>query len=135
MSRLLFSVGSNGPSLLKVVEYGILGGLAGMPVSVVFRDFPYDLLGQLSAAVRRALPKDQVAEVWTQADVQRFRKELNTLRAVLVYSGNGKAVSANVFDWLIQHRRGGYQPLPAVISAYSRTSSESQGTSLVIQAD
>src|SRR2546430_340945 len=131
MSRRLFAVGSNGPSLLKVVEYGILGGLAGTPVSVVFRDFPSDLLGQLSAAVRRALPKDQVAEVWTKGDIQRFRKGLTTLRVILVYSGNGKTVSANVFDWLIEHRRGNSQPLPVVISAYSRNSSESHGTSLV----
>ncbi len=72
MSR---SLPHNDPPLIKLIRYGILGGLAATPVSIVFRDFPADLLSQLWGAVVKVLPPGTVVEAWSHADIQRLRRD------------------------------------------------------------
>lgn len=102
---------------------------------MTFRDFPADVLSRFWAAVVRALPPEQVAEVWTQADIQRLKNELHRVRVVLVYSGQDRILSSNVLDWLIELRRAGGKPLPAVLSVYHRNSIETPGTTLIAQGN
>lgn len=135
MSRSLPQIGSDCPPLVKLIRYGILGGLAATPVSIAFRDFPADLLSHLWGKVRRSLPPDHVVEVWSHADIQRLKSDPHSARVVLVYGGQGRVLSSNILDWFIEVRRGGSKPLPAVLSTHHRASTDTPGATLIVQGD
>lgn len=135
MSRSLPQIGSECPPLVKLIRYGILGGLAATPVSIAFRDFPADLLSHLWGAVVRDLPPEQVVEVWSHADIQRLKNDPHGARVVLMYSGHRRILSSNVLDWLVELRRTGSKPLPAILSVYHRSSTDTPGATLVAQGD
>lgn len=135
MSRSLPQIGSDCPPLVKLIRYGILGGLAATPVSIAFRDFPADLLSHLWGKVSRDLQPDQVAEVWSHTDIQRIRHDPHHSRVVLVYTGRGRTLSSNILEWLVEIRRGGGKPLPAILSTHHRASTDTPGATLVVQGD
>ena len=135
MSRSLPQIGSDCPPLVKLIRYGILGGLAATPVSVAFRDFPADLLSHLWRAVVRDLPREQVVEVWSHAEIQRLKNDPYGARVVLMYSGHHRILSSNVLDWMVELRRTESRPLPAILSVYHRSSTDTPGATLVAQCD
>lgn len=135
MSRSLPQNCSDYPPLVKLIRYGILGGLAATPVSIAFRDFPADLLSHLWGKVRRDLQPAQVDAAWSHADIRRIRDDLHRSRVILVYGGQGRVLSSNILEWLVEIRRGGCKPLPAVLSTHHRTSTDTPGATLVVQGD
>ena len=107
--------GGKVPDLVRLASYAILGGGAGKPVSVSFRDFPQDLLvGGVWNYLARSVGSDQVATVWTFSDIRKVEREIHSLRLVLVYPGR----ASNVIEWHVEQKRGGTQGLPAVFSIH-----------------
>jgi hypothetical protein len=83
----------------------------------------------------RDLPPEQVVEVWSHADVQRLKNDPHGARIVLVYGGQARTLSSNILDWLVEIRRGGGKPLPAILSTHHRASTDTPGATLVVQGD
>lgn len=135
MRRPLTQVSSDCQLLLKGIQYGILGGLAANPVSIAFRDFPPDLLSYLWRRALRDLPRKQMVEIWSHADIQRLKNRIHNTRVILTYSGQERTISSNVLDWLVELRRTGSQPLPAILSVYHQSSADTPGATLVAQGD
>ncbi len=135
MSRSVPETMPESPALVDLIQYGILGGIVGLPVSVALRDFPPDLVGGLWRGVAQSLKPEHVVEVWTQADIRQLRSKLQVTRVVLVYPSHGGVLSSNILDWMITIRHASSQPLPAVLSIHHRNSPETPGATLVAQGD
>lgn len=123
------------PPLLKVIEYGILGGLAATPVSVVFRDFPYPLLSHLWARATRFLPTEQIAEIWTHVDIQQLKLKPHSVRVVLLHPGNRQTLTGHMLDWWVEQRRDGSSPLPSSLSTHHQRSAETPAAAVTAQCD
>ena len=119
------------PALVELTSYAILGGAAGKPVSVTFRDFSPDLVSALWNYFDRSIGPAHVAQVWSQTDVRLVERQLGQLRLVLVYPGQAKVRMSNVLEWMVENRRGGEQGLPSIFSVHHDASSETPGSTLV----
>ena len=73
--------------------------------------------------------------MWSHADIQRLKHKPHAARVILVYGGQGRSQSSSILDWLVEVRRGGDKPLPAVLSTHHRTSADTPGTTLVAEGD
>lgn len=120
--------------LMELLHIGCLGGLAGQPVGFIFRDFTPDVVSGVWARVARWFKPDQVAEVWTQVDVQRLRSRLHKVRVIFVFQSRKSAQLANVLAWMIEQRRSGGIPLPAVMAIYDESVEENPGATILVSA-
>jgi hypothetical protein len=117
-NRLNGSDGKNISALVQLTTYAIMGGVARKPVSIAFRDFPQDVLAAFWGYFAGSVDSEQVAEVWLQSDVRTVGRHIHDFRLVLVYPGNANVRAGNVLDWMVEHRRGKIQTLPALLSVH-----------------
>ena len=120
--------------LMDLLLLGCLGGLTGQPVGFIFRDFTPDVVSSIWARLASRFKPDQVAEVWTQVDVQRLRSRLHEVRVIFVFKSRQSAQLANVLAWMIEQRRRGGVSLPAVMVLYDECVEENPGATILVSA-
>jgi hypothetical protein len=119
------------PGSVRLGLCALLAGLAGRPVTLVFRDFPPDVTVGVWNFLAGLLPDERVLELGSPRDLSVLRRELAKIRLVLVYPMARPGLLTAV-AWLLERRRGRRVPLPAVLSAVAAEPGEAPGASLVV---
>ena len=120
--------------MMRLISLGCIGGFSGRPVAFAFRDFATDVISAIWALVASWCGAKEVAEVFSQVDVQRLRPRLHEVRVILVFQSRDNGRFANDLSWMIEQRRGrGLLPLPVILSQYHANLEDTPGATVVIR--
>lgn len=75
------------PHSVVLGELAIAAGIAGQPITLLYRDFPAPVLCEIWKHHARGLRADQVLQVRSQADVRSLDGRIDDVRMILVHAG------------------------------------------------
>lgn len=122
------------PSVVRLGELATAAGIAGLPVTLCYQDFPAPVLSRFWRHYARFVGSDAVHHVSTQGDLKGLSKQLSEVRLVLVHTPRLHIPTA----WSIQLAESANEedgPLPAMFSRFVPSDlDEDPGATLVVRA-
>ena len=82
------------PHSVVLGELAIGAGIAGQPITLLYRDFPAPVLCEIWRYHARGLGADQVLQIRSQADVRCLEGWIDDVRMILVHAGSLRSAVA-----------------------------------------
>jgi len=121
------------PDIVRLGELAIAAGIAGLPVTLCYPDFPAPVLSRIWQHYVRFVGSDAAHHVSTQGDLKGLTKQMCDVRLVMVHTPRLHIPTA----WTIQLAEptdDTNRPLPAMLSRFAPSDlDEDPGATLVVR--